>query len=85
MYNIKDYGGSIVSAKIAAAANEGGGVVYFPSETFTFKANVIIESKVVIRGEQTTDKAKKGTCPGLQKPKTVFKLCIWRVYWNIQF
>ena len=42
VHNIKDYGGSIVSAKKAAAANEGGGVVHFPSETYTFKANIII-------------------------------------------
>ena len=72
VYNVKDYGGSFDSAQKAATSN-GGGVVYFPAGSYTFKANIMIESNVVIRGEPTTTPAKKGTSPGSLAPKTVFK------------
>ena len=73
VYNVRDYGGSFESTQKAAAANEGGGVVYFPAGTYSFKANLVIQSNVVIRGEPTQDLAKKGTNPGPLSPKTVFK------------
>ena len=72
VYNVKDYGGSFDEAQKAATGG-GGGVVYFPPETYSFKANIIIESNVVIRGKPTTEMAKKGTSPGSLAPKTVFK------------
>ena len=72
VYNVKDYGGSFESAQKAATIN-GGGVVYFPPGTYSFKANLQIESNVVIRGEPTTEMAKKGTNPGSLSPKTIFK------------
>ncbi len=73
VYNIKDYGGSFDNAQKAAAANEGGGVVYFPPGTYSFQSNIVISSNVVIRGQPTTDLAKKVTKPGPLSPKTVFK------------
>ena len=72
-YNVKDYGGSFESAQKAAAAGKGGGVVFFPAGTYSFKANIEIESNVVIRGEPTTSLAKKGNSPGSMSPKTIFK------------
>ena len=72
VYNVKDYGGSFEEAQKAATSG-GSGVVYFPPGTYSFKANIVIESNVVIRGEPTTEMAKKGTSPGSLSPKTVFK------------
>ena len=72
VYNVKDYGGSFQSAQKAAVDN-GGGVVYFPAGTYSFTANIMLESNVVIRGEPTVAMAKKGTSPGSLSPKTVFK------------
>ena len=45
VYNIKDYGGSFEEAQ-KAAISDGGGVVYFPAGTYSFKANIMIESNV---------------------------------------
>ena len=73
VYNIKDFGGSFESAQKAAAASGGGGVVYFPAGTYSFKSNIGLDSNVVIRGDPTTEMAKKGTSPGPLSPKTVFK------------
>ncbi len=73
VYNVKDYGGSFESAQKAATYSNGGGVVYFPPGTYSFKENIQIESNVVIRGEPTTEMAKKGTSPGSLAPKTIFK------------
>ena len=50
-----------------------GGVVYFPSGTYTFTDNLNIKSGVVIRGEPTTSPAKNGRNPGTLSPKTIFK------------
>ena len=72
VYNVKDYGGSFEEAQKAATSG-GGGVVYYSPGTYSFKANIMIESNVVIRGEPTTEMAKKGTSPGSLSPKTVFK------------
>ena len=72
VYNVKDYGGSFEEAQKAAKSG-GGGVVYFPSGTYSFTTNIMIESNVVIRGERTTEMAKKGTSPGPLAPKTIFK------------
>ena len=47
--------------------------ISYPAGTYSFKANIMIESNVVIRGEPTTEMAKKGTSPGSLSPKTVFK------------
>ena len=60
VYNVKDYGGLFDEAQKAATSG-GGGVVYFPPGTYSFKANIMIESNVVIRDEPTTEMAKKGT------------------------
>ena len=74
IYNVKDYGGSFESAQKAATEGAGGGgVVYFPAGTYSFSTNITIESNVVIRGEPSTDMAKKGTSPGTLSPKTIFK------------
>ena len=77
VYNVKDYGGSFDKAQKAATSG-GGGVVYFPPGTYSFQANIMIESNVVIRDEPTTEIAKKGIypSPGSPSPKTVFK-CIF--------
>lgn len=72
VYNIKDYKDSFETAQKAAVAG-GGGVVYFPAGTYSFKAPILIESNVVIRGEPTTAAAKEGTKPGSLSPKTIFK------------
>lgn len=72
VYNIKDYKGSFEETQ-KAATSDGGGVVYFPAGSYTFSANIMIESNVVIRGEPTTDMAKKDTNPGSLSPKTIFK------------
>ena len=72
VYNVKDYGGSFEEAQKAAKSG-GGGVVYFPPGTYSFTTNIMIESNVVIRGEPTTEMAKKGTSPGPLAPKTIFK------------
>ena len=72
VYNVKDYGGSFEEAQKAATSN-GGGVVYFPAGSYTFKTNIMLESNVVIRGEPVTEMAKKGTNPGPLSPKTTFK------------
>ena len=62
VYKVKDYGGSFEEAQKAARSG-GGGVVYLPSGQYSFSAN--------IRGEPTTEMAKKGTSPGSLAPKTV--------------
>ena len=54
VYNVKDYGGSFDEAQ-KATTSSGGGVVYFPPGTYSFKVNIMIESNVVIRGESTTE------------------------------
>ena len=72
VYNVKDYHGSFEDAQ-KAASSAGGGVVYFPSGTYNFKSNIMIESNIVIRGEPTTEPAKKEKSPGPLSPKTVFK------------
>lgn len=72
VYNVNDYRGSFEEAQKTARSN-GGGVVYFPAGTYTFTKNIVIESNVVIRGEPTTNMAKKGTNPGTLSPKTTFK------------
>lgn len=72
VYNIKDYGNSFDKAQ-EAAVSKGGGVVFFPAGTYTFKSNIVIQSNIVIRGEPTDSMAKKGTEPGTLVPKTVFK------------
>ena len=64
VYNVKDYGGSFEETQ-KAAMSLGGGVVYFPAGIYSFKANIMIESNVVIRGEPTTEMAKKGPGPVL--------------------
>lgn len=72
VYNVKDYHGSFEAAQKAAVSG-GGGVVYFPSGTYSFTSNIMIESNIVIRGEPTTEPANKGKSPGPLSPKTVFK------------
>ena len=72
VYNVKDYGGSFENAQ-KAAVSEGGGVVFFPSGSYSFKSNVLVQSNIVIRGEPTNEPAKKGKSPGQLAPKTVFK------------
>ena len=48
VYNVKDYGGSFELAQKAAVSN-GGGVIYYPSGTYSFTSNVVIQSNIVIR------------------------------------
>uniref|UniRef100_A0A1X7SHV5 Rhamnogalacturonase A/B/Epimerase-like pectate lyase domain-containing protein n=1 Tax=Amphimedon queenslandica TaxID=400682 RepID=A0A1X7SHV5_AMPQE len=72
VYNIKDYHGSFEDAQKAAVSG-GGGVIYYPAGTYSFTSNIMIESNIVIRGEPTTEPAKKDKSPGSLSPKTVFK------------
>ena len=72
VYNIKDYHGSFENAQKAAVSG-GGGVIYYPAGTYSFTSNIMIESNIVIRGEPTTEPAKKEKSPGSLSPKTVFK------------
>lgn len=63
VYNIKDFPGSTVveqfNAARDAAANNGGGVVYFPSGTYIFNDSIKLKSGVVIRGETPGVKSAK--------------------------
>ena len=73
VYNVKDYGGSFEAAQKAVMRNKGGGVVFFPAGTYKFTSKINIESHVVIRGEPTDGRAKKGTNPGSLSLKTIFQ------------
>lgn len=55
IYNINDFSGSTLVARFNAArdaaANHGGGVVYFPAGTYEFEDGIQLKDSVVIRGE----------------------------------
>jgi hypothetical protein len=72
VYNVKDFDGSFESAQ-KAALTDGGGVVYFPAGTYTLSSNLVLESNIVIRGEDTKGAAKNGKNPGNLSPRTVFR------------
>lgn len=63
VYNIKDFTGSNLvqqfNAARDAAANNGGGVVYFPAGIYNFNDSIKLKSGVVIRGETPTFKLAK--------------------------
>eukprot|EP00041_Stephanoeca_diplocostata_P009906 m.156636 g.156636 ORF g.156636 m.156636 type:complete len:494 (+) comp17943_c0_seq2:76-1557(+) len=55
--------------------NSAGGVVYFPTGTYTFKSSFKLVDRVVLRGEPTTANATgaKRSEPGNLDPKTIFE------------
>ncbi|MGL6135755.1 MAG: glycosyl hydrolase family 28-related protein, partial [Planktothrix sp.] len=63
VYNIKDFSGLTLGEQFNAARdaafNQGGGVVYFPSGTYTFNDSIKLKSGVVIRGETPAIKSAK--------------------------
>jgi hypothetical protein len=73
VYNVKDYDNSFEKAQKAAINDNGGGVIYFPKGTYSFTANILIESNVIIRGEPTSELAKNGKSAGKLTPQTIFK------------
>ncbi len=80
VFNVNDYSGSAMD-KFKAAQNDavanGGGVVYFPSGTYTFTNDIYIKSGVVIRGANfSSDDAKKSNfdpATNFEFPKYSFK------------
>ena len=76
VYNIKDFPSTTIDDSFelaqAAASKNGGGVVYFPAGTYTFKGHLYLNSSIAIRGVPTTTKAKIGKLPGPLKPTTRF-------------
>lgn len=73
VYNIKDFNGSNIidrfnSARDTASAN-GGGVVYFPSDTYTFTDSIFLKNGVIIRGDTPSVKDAKSDN---YKPPTLF-------------
>ena len=72
--NVKDYDNDFDKGQDAVLKScASGGVLFYPSGTYTFTNNLNIKSGVVIRGEPTTDKAKNGKNPGTLNPKTIFE------------
>ncbi len=65
VYNIQDFSGSSMierfNAARDAAANNGGGVVYFPAGTYTFTDSIQLKSGVVLRGENPSVKSAKSS------------------------
>lgn len=65
VYNIKDFSGSSMIERFNsardAAANNGGGVVYFPSGTYPFTDTIKLKSGVVLRGETPAVKSAKAS------------------------
>lgn len=76
VYNIKDFPSSSpdVSFELAqaAASENNGGVVYFPSGTYKFSGHLFLNSSIAIRGAPTIAKAKIGKNPGPLSPTTRF-------------
>ncbi|MBD2186371.1 hypothetical protein H6S82_15915 [Planktothrix sp. FACHB-1355] len=73
VYNINDFKGSTIveqfnAARDVATAN-GGGVVYFPSGTYTFTDSIFLKNGVVIRGDTPSGKDAKSDS---YKPPTKF-------------
>lgn len=65
VYNINDFSGSNMVAQFHAArdaaAAAGGGVVYFPSGTYTFTDDIYLTNGVVIRGDPPAVNDAKST------------------------
>lgn len=77
VYNLLDYKGSSDDERFSQAQTDavsnGGGIIYFPSGSYTFENNLTLASNVVIRGAPTsTEKAKNGKVPGDLHPTTSF-------------
>lgn len=53
VYNIQDFSGATMGDRFQAARDQaaGGGVIYFPAGTYTFKDNIYLTDGVVLRGE----------------------------------
>ncbi|MGB3532903.1 MAG: glycosyl hydrolase family 28-related protein [Microcoleaceae cyanobacterium] len=65
VYNINDFKGSSLVNQFNnardAAANNGGGVVYFPAGTYQFNENIQLKDGVVLRGETPNIKTAKSS------------------------
>ncbi|NJK38656.1 MAG: hypothetical protein HC835_17515 [Oscillatoriales cyanobacterium RM2_1_1] len=63
VYNINDFSGSDWNARfnlaVDAAANSGGGVIYFPAGTYEFTDSIALKNSVVIRGETPSVQSAK--------------------------
>ncbi|WP_235440925.1 glycoside hydrolase family 55 protein, partial [Limnoraphis robusta] len=63
VYNIKNFSGSNLIEKFNkardAAADNGGGVVYFPAGTYSFTDNIELKDGVILRGETPSVKDAK--------------------------
>jgi len=75
VYNVNDYTGTDderFNAAQSDAIGNGGGIVYFPTGSYTFENNLTLASNIVIRGAPTTAKAKNGKLPGDLNPSSIF-------------
>lgn len=63
VYNINDFSGKTVDQQFEnardAAAEVGGGIVYFPAGIYEFKNNLYLKNGVVLRGETPTNQDAK--------------------------
>lgn len=72
--SVADFSGSFDKAQDALLAKgKGGGVVFFPPGTYSFKEHILLKSGVVIRGAPTADPAKVGKAMGSLAPTTRFE------------
>jgi hypothetical protein len=86
VFNIKDYPAASADASFAlaqaAATSAGGGVIYYPAGTYTFKKMLLLQNNTVIRGAPTTARAKAGKLPGPLAPATRF-VCPDRMHMGV--
>ena len=86
VFNIKDYPAASADASFAlaqaAATSAGGGVIYFPAGTYSFKKMLLLQNNTVIRGAPTTARAKAGKLPGPLAPATRF-VCPDRMHMGV--
>lgn len=70
VYNIKDFPGETSDRQFeqakAAAISQGGGVIYFPAGTYEFTDDLVLDDRIILRGE--TPKITQAKLDDFQPP-----------------